>query len=359
MEPVPQVQQQQIGDSGPNLQNPGSFAQQQQPTNLKDKASEDLAEQPIAVAQQQQPVPTEALLQNGHVNQDQQGGDGQNQSDQSSISRRILLEDEKRRLMYMQAAQQRSAMMMPASQYGMPPPGFAMAPAQAMQLQAMNARFMIPQSFNGMQMNPQMFFPVPPGSQQQQQQQGAMQSAQMMMPQMMMAPPHMMMAPNQAMMMQGQFDPTMGGFFAPSMAQAVHLANPEGVKDAEDDGKKSPAPDMPIRPLSAYNFFFSDERERVLLEEKGEDIPEEAVGNKKKRLLNQHLLKDRTKRRPHRKTHGTIGFTSLSKLIGKRWRELPEEKKQYYREIATLDMDRYQRSVAEYNNDRLNKKVKR
>lgn len=33
---------------------------------------------------------------------------------------------------------------------------------------------------------------------------------------------------------------------------------------------------------------------------------------KKARLLGHHLEKNRTKRRPHRKTHGTIGFTTLS-----------------------------------------------
>mmetsp|Transcript_4606 Transcript_4606/g.6548 ORF Transcript_4606/g.6548 Transcript_4606/m.6548 type:complete len:513 (-) Transcript_4606:232-1770(-) len=123
--------------------------------------------------------------------------------------------------------------------------------------------------------------------------------------------------------------------------------------------------EMPVRPLSAYNFFFRDERERILNEDKPDSEktnitqpdPEqedaEALEKKKKRLLDQHLLKDRSKRRPHRKTHGKIGFTSLSKLIGKRWRELSDEKKQYYRDVAAMDMDRYQRDVAEYNKGRL------
>ena len=169
---------------------------------------------------------------------------------------------------------------------------------------------------------------------------------------------------------------------------------------------------MPVRPLSAYNFFFSDERERILrdgLEGAGGEDGEGKKGTgpsdgkqdsnadgqmkvdskdkdpvkqeqqsgekdakrkvqkedkedpekKKRRLLNQHLTKDRTKRRPHRKTHGKIGFTNLSKLIGKRWRQLDDEKKQYYRDIAAMDMDRYQRSVAQYNNERLSRRSKR
>jgi hypothetical protein len=154
---------------------------------------------------------------------------------------------------------------------------------------------------------------------------------------------------------------------------------------------------QPVRPLSAYNFFFSDERENVLKDaereaaeadaavaagnEGGEDgkeddekkdgepakertlkatVPEEeeSFENKKKRLLEQHVKKDRTKRRPHRKTHGKIGFTDLSKIVGKRWKDLPEEKKQIYREIASADLERYQKQVAEFNNDRLTKRQK-
>jgi HMG (high mobility group) box len=200
---------------------------------------------------------------------------------------------------------------------------------------------------------------------------------------------------------------------------------------------------QPIRPLSAYNFFFADEREKVLKEaEDGEvevqqqkeentndDIvvtiqnpppivtkieevtssatPEadtspkapivlsrdeiiiptdtlvddkdgtiqtvatttsvsqrivpdgvESFEEMKTRLLGMHLHKDRSKRRPHRKTHGRIGFTELSKIVGQRWKELPEERKQKYRIIAAADLERYQKEVAEFNNARLTKRQK-
>eukprot|EP00541_Cyclophora_tenuis_P009754 CAMPEP_0116553598 /NCGR_PEP_ID=MMETSP0397-20121206/7137_1 /TAXON_ID=216820 /ORGANISM="Cyclophora tenuis, Strain ECT3854" /LENGTH=211 /DNA_ID=CAMNT_0004078689 /DNA_START=14 /DNA_END=649 /DNA_ORIENTATION=+ len=164
----------------------------------------------------------------------------------------------------------------------------------------------------------------------------------------------------------------MGGATGPTgrMGVGVGVGGDDGQDGKDDDGKRSPSPEMPVRPLSAYNFFFSDERERILkmsqaeaegkpIKEEDQEEDQEDPEEKKKRLLEQHLNKDRTKRRPHRKTHGKIGFTSLSKLIGKRWRELPEDKKQYYRDIAAMDMDRYQRSVAEYNNERLSKRARR
>ena len=104
---------------------------------------------------------------------------------------------------------------------------------------------------------------------------------------------------------------------------------------------------MPIRPLSAYNFFFSDERERIL-QNKTSNADDEIFDNsKKQRLLLQHLAKDRSKRRPHRKTHGKINFTTLSKLIGQRWKSLPDERKNFYREVAAVDLERYQRELRE------------
>lgn len=100
-----------------------------------------------------------------------------------------------------------------------------------------------------------------------------------------------------------------------------------------------------LRPLSAYNFFFCDERDRLL---KGKDSTSavESCDMRKERLLSQHVAKDRSKRRPHRKTHGKITFTTLSKLIGQRWRHLPEVEKNFFKDVAKADLMRYQDEMA-------------
>jgi hypothetical protein len=227
-----------------------------------------------------------------------------------------------------------------------------------------------------------------------------------------------------------------------------------GTKNSDSNKKgggkgKRPA-DMPRRPLSAYNFFFSEERERVLAslsdnkeEEKGEegetgatdtaatsteadtdaskstkdepegegaeskeidekkdnpenqndaggeDVKTEGDGGEEKNdkeneekgeqpdapettttatdvkvtevksdpnhaAASERLLKLRDNpdvaRRPHRKTHGKIGFKDLARLIGQRWRALPEAEKERYKDMAEKDLARYKEQMHLYHN---------
>jgi len=99
--------------------------------------------------------------------------------------------------------------------------------------------------------------------------------------------------------------------------------------------KKKPK-GKPKRPLSAYNIFFKEERERILqtLPKKGEDVDskeEEEAGD------------DGTngKKRKRASPHGKIGFENLAKTIGKRWRELDPDDLTYYKVKAGVDMKRY------------------
>lgn len=99
----------------------------------------------------------------------------------------------------------------------------------------------------------------------------------------------------------------------------------------------------PVKALSAYNWFFRDERDRIL---NGGDC--EWTRNKQTRLLASHWHQDRSKKRRHRKTHGKINFTDLSKLVSQRWKDLTDSQKQFYRQVATEDFQRYQREMDEY-----------
>lgn len=133
--------------------------------------------------------------------------------------------------------------------------------------------------------------------------------------------------------------------------------------------KKKPA-DMPRRPLSAYNLFFSEERERILKEidvkegvpastgdSKDEDtVKEESVteategedDTDKPKALMRPLIPAQKKRRPHRKTHGKISFQQLARMVGERWKALPDDQRKYYQGLAEADMKRQKIAMEEY-----------
>jgi HMG (high mobility group) box len=110
--------------------------------------------------------------------------------------------------------------------------------------------------------------------------------------------------------------------------------------------KKDVEEQTPIRALSAYNFFFRYERERILNSNPDDnDSNPDLSSEKQESLLKSHWNRDRTIKRRHRKSHGKISFAELSKRISQRWKELPEDQKNFFAEIAAKDWERYHREV--------------
>ena len=89
----------------------------------------------------------------------------------------------------------------------------------------------------------------------------------------------------------------------------------------------------PTRPRSAYNFFFREERAKII----GVDTAQQNTGG-------DHELRNNNKKRKHRKVHGIIGFTELS---GK-WKNLDPKSKENYIKMFDEDKDRYQKELHTY-----------
>jgi hypothetical protein len=106
--------------------------------------------------------------------------------------------------------------------------------------------------------------------------------------------------------------------------------------------KKKPK-DKPKRPLSAYNFFFKEEREKILKVVLAED-PEKCDNEEK----SDDYLDDEALGRL-RKEGGKVSFEEMGKLIGQRWKNINPDRLTRYSELAAEDTERYKKEMQSYN----------
>ena len=94
----------------------------------------------------------------------------------------------------------------------------------------------------------------------------------------------------------------------------------------------------PKRPLSAYNCFFKEVRSKIVaVVENNADLKENDPG-----LTHEEFSK-------LRKQNGKVSFEEIGKVIGRRWREIDEERKEYYIGLAEEDAERHRVETQKYN----------
>ncbi|KAG7341739.1 HMG high mobility group box-containing protein [Nitzschia inconspicua] len=133
------------------------------------------------------------------------------------------------------------------------------------------------------------------------------------------------------------------------------------TKDAEYDkkGNRKRPKDRPKRPLSAYNIFFKEERNRILDSLPVNAAVNETDGDVMDKDSSTHASSEGTKPKKRKRKrrgptpHGKIGFESLAKLIGKRWQELDDSQMNVYKQKAQNDMQRYKTEMAEYKEKKM------
>lgn len=129
---------------------------------------------------------------------------------------------------------------------------------------------------------------------------------------------------------------------APMGSPTVSSPDPKVKRKRRSPEKPWKKPkDMPKRPLSAYNLFFRDERERLLSagsEGKQGDSETDGIGQGPAAVAGAKKQK---------KPSG-IGFANLAKTIAAKWKELDGEVRSPYEATAAEEKKKYDEAVAEW-----------
>lgn len=99
--------------------------------------------------------------------------------------------------------------------------------------------------------------------------------------------------------------------------------------------------DKPKRPLSAYNYFFKDEREKILKLVQDEE-PVKSHGDDGEDSISDEVL-SRLKREG-----GKVSFEEMGKLIGQRWKKIDPDRLAQFSALASEDTERYKKEMEAY-----------
>jgi hypothetical protein len=123
---------------------------------------------------------------------------------------------------------------------------------------------------------------------------------------------------------------------------ATGKSKEKAPSSAKRPSKKKPK-DKPKRPLSAYNFFFKEEREKILKVVLAEEPSKVDNDPDSDDFLDEAALGRL------RKEGGKVSFEEMGKIIGQRWKNIEPDRMNKFSELAAEDTERYKKEMQSYN----------
>lgn len=120
----------------------------------------------------------------------------------------------------------------------------------------------------------------------------------------------------------------------------------EKSKDKIPAGKRATRKkpkDKPKRPLSAYNYFFKEEREKILKILTADDPYKVEQDPSSQDFLSEQQIGSL------RKEGNKVSFEQMGKIIGARWKNIDPDRLAKFSELASEDTERYKKEMQSYN----------
>jgi len=131
----------------------------------------------------------------------------------------------------------------------------------------------------------------------------------------------------------------------PTQGKKKKVASSSGTSVKRNTRKK--AKDKPKRPLSAYNYFFKTERQRILKYLGRTSEPQSNVDSSESDPAEEVV--DAEQEGKLVTESGKVSFEEMGKLIGRRWKAITPEKLEGFNKLAAEDAERYRKELADYN----------
>jgi len=119
--------------------------------------------------------------------------------------------------------------------------------------------------------------------------------------------------------------------------------NPDKIPVGAKRSTKKKPKDKPKRPLSAYNYFFKEERQKILKIVLADDPYKVEQDPDSADFLTNDMIASL------KKEGNKVSFEHMGKIIGARWKNIDPDRLTKYSELATEDTERYKKEMQSYN----------